>query len=83
LTAELLPTVDRLYLKDSTSFATEELLQKDLQVTLHQLKKVWLRRKIKHLTTDITKAEATRDEIQFVQLTTELKETTAALRALS
>lgn len=77
---ELIPTFDRLYLADVSSYADSTLLGKELAKSIALVKRLRLRRKIKGLTTEIQTAHNT-DEV--TALNSQLKEATAALKLSS
>lgn len=80
--AELKPTLDQAYLTNLSDI-DEIKYTKEVEQTLNRLKHEQLRRKMKVLTTNITTAEAVKDEALLKQLTDELQILTEALKLVS
>ncbi len=80
LPQELLATFDQAFLVDLSDFTTVELWQKELVRITRQIKRNWLRHKIKSLTQQIGIENANHDQIQRLQQ--ELQVATSALKRL-
>ena len=83
LPAELVPTLDKLYLSDVSAFAAIDQLKKELVHAVHMAKVRLLRRKIRQLTTQIATAERSQNEDSLNDLQKQLKEATDALKIIS
>ena len=83
LPPECVPIVDKLYLTDAYTFTDEIQLSKELDKSILVAKRMWLRRKIKTLSTQMQEAQKSQNTDTVATLNEQLKETTTALKAVS
>lgn len=83
LPPELIQAFDKAYLEDLSAFTDQGLLEVELKKTIVIVRRNTVRRKIKQLTTEITTAEAEKNEEKLTFLQKELKIATDALQSLT